>query len=305
MLSWLNKGDSLASNCLEWVYTGERTGRVQTLPTGRPLCRSQRRHVVRRQEEAQRGRFKGKVAVVTGGASGLGRASAIRLAAEDACVTIADIDAVRGPAVCDEIDAASGRALFVHADVTREADSRRMAAETTREYGRLDVLLTCAGVGSSGTVVDTDEAYWDQVLDLDLKGVYLASKYAIPAMIEGGGGAIVHIASIGGLRGDWGGASFSAAKGGVINLTRHMAVAHAADSVRVNCICPGVIRTPLTADWLSDPAVWSNVIERHPIGRIGTPEDVAAAVAFLASDEASFITGAILAVDGGSLAKGR
>ena len=130
------------------------------------------------------------------------------------------------------------------ADVTLEADCQRMVSETVQEFGRLDVLLTCAGVGSGGTVVDTEEAYWDRVVDLDLKGVYLSSKYAIPAMIQGGGGAIVHVASIGGLRGDWGGASFSAAKGGVINLTRHMAVTHASENVRVNCICPGVIRTP-------------------------------------------------------------
>ncbi len=132
-----------------------------------------------------------------------------------------------------------------------------------------------------------------------------ASKFAIPEMRKAGGGAIVHVSSLGGLRGDWGGAAFSAAKGGVINLTRHMAVAHAPENIRVNCICPGVIETPLVEKWLSTPGVRPSVTARHPMGRLGRPEEVAAAVALLASDDASFITGAILAVDGGSLAMGR
>ena len=250
-------------------------------------------------------RFKGKSALITGGGSGIGRAAAIRLSSEGAAVVIADIDEASSGEVCLHIEALGGRAVHVLADVTQESDCQRMVQETTRAFGGLDVLLTSAGVGSGGTMVDTNAEDWDKVVDLDLKGVYLSSKYAIPEMVKGGGGAIVHIASIGGLRGDWGGASFSAAKGGVINLTRHMAVTHAAEGVRVNCICPGVIQTPLTEDWLSDPLILENVLKRHPVGRIGKPEEVAAAVAFLASDEASFITGAVLAVDGGSLAKGR
>jgi NAD(P)-dependent dehydrogenase (short-subunit alcohol dehydrogenase family) len=250
-------------------------------------------------------RFRDRVALITGGASGIGRASAERLAREGAAVSIADIDEAKGVETCRAIKAAGGRALFVHANVTQDADCRQMVEATIHTFGRLDVLVTSAGVGAGGTVVDTDETDWDRVVDLDLKGVYLASRYAIAGMRETGAGAIVHIASIGGLRGDWGGASFSAAKGGVINLTRHMAVAHAAEHIRVNCICPGVIETPLTENWLSNPDTHKSVLERHPVGRLGKADDVAAAVAFLAADEAAFITGAVLAVDGGALAKGR
>jgi NAD(P)-dependent dehydrogenase (short-subunit alcohol dehydrogenase family) len=250
-------------------------------------------------------RFGGKVALITGGGSGIGRASAVRLSAEGAAVVLADINPETGAETCRLVEDRGGQALYVQADVVREADNEGMVGETLQAFGRLDVLVTSAGVGSGGTVVDTDEDYWDRVVDLDLKAVYLSSKYAILAMLQSGGGAIVHIASIGGLRGDWGGASFSAAKGGVINLTRHMAVAHAAQGVRVNCICPGVIQTPLTENWLSNPETFSHVLARHPVGRLGKAEDVAAAVAFLASDEASFVTGAVLAVDGGSLAKGK
>ena len=250
-------------------------------------------------------RYVDQVALITGGASGIGRASAMRLAQEGAAVAIADIDDEAGFETCQAIEDLGGQAILLHADVTDEEACRQMVEATLGTLGHLDVLVTCAGVGSGGTVIDTDQVYWDRVVDLDWKGVYLAGKYALPAMIERGGGAVVHIASIGGLRGDWGGASFSAAKGAVINLTRHMAVAHAVQGIRVNCICPGVIETPLTEAWLGDPATRASVLARHPIGRLGTAEDVAAAVAYLASDEAGFVTGAILAVDGGALAKGR
>ncbi len=245
------------------------------------------------------------MALITGGASGIGWATAERMAKEGASVVIADIDEAKALDAGKQLNAEGGRVMSTRADVTQSSEVKAMVEEVVAVYGRLNVLVTSAGKGGGGTVADLDETAWNSLLDLDLKAVYLCSKYAIPAMRKSGGGAIVHVSSIGGLRGDWGGAHFCAAKAGVINLTRHMAVAHAQENIRVNCVCPGVIETPLTASWLSDPSTRERVTARHPVGRLGKPEEVAAAIAFLASGDASFITGAVLAVDGGSLASGR
>jgi NAD(P)-dependent dehydrogenase (short-subunit alcohol dehydrogenase family) len=254
------------------------------------------------------GRFDGKVALITGGGSGIGRAVAVRLASEGASVSVADIDPDGGRETCRLVEAEGGRALFVEADVTKSEDVQRTVTGTVQEFGRLDVLLPSAGFGAGGDVVKTTEEYWDRVLDLDLRAVFLACKYAIPEMRKVGAGAIVHVASIGGVCGGHMGtgfaASFAAAKGGVVNLTRSMAVAHAKENIRVNCVCPGYIATPCIQGILDDPKRLAAASARHPMGRIGRAEEVAAAVAFLASDEASFITGAILAVDGGYLAAG-
>jgi NAD(P)-dependent dehydrogenase (short-subunit alcohol dehydrogenase family) len=250
-------------------------------------------------------RFDGQVALVTGGASGIGKAAILRFASEGAQVVVADLDVIAGQETCREVQAAGGEALFVQTDITRKAEAERMVLQTLATFGRLDTLLTAAGIGGGGTVVNTTEREWDRMLNLDLKGVYLAAKFAIPAMCKTGGGAIITISSLGGVRGDWGGASFSAAKAGVINLTRNMAVVHAKQGIRANCICPGVILTPLTEQWLQRRGVRKNVLSRHPIGRLGSPEEVAAVVAFLASKDASFVNGANIPVDGGCLAQGR
>jgi NAD(P)-dependent dehydrogenase (short-subunit alcohol dehydrogenase family) len=252
----------------------------------------------------QTGRFEGKVALITGGGSGLGRASAVRLAGEGASIAVVDISPEGGQKTVRQVEDVGGRGLFILADTTKTEDVRRMVTETVEAFGRLDVLFPSAGVGAGGDVVGTTEEHWDRVLGLDLRGVYLACKYAIPEMRRNASGAIVLVASIGGLLGNWG-ASFCAAKGAIVNLTRQMALAHASEHIRVNCICPGYIATPIIQGILDDSKRLKKTAERHPMGRIGQPEEVAAAVAFLASDEASFITGAILAVDGGYLAAGR
>ena len=251
-------------------------------------------------------RFEGKVALVTGGGSGLGEATAIRLAKEGAKVAIAGRRIEVLNEVCQGIESSGTQALAIQCDVTKEVQCRRMLERLMDTFGRLDVLVTSAGIHGGGkTVVDTSVDTWERVIDTDLKGVYLSSKFSVSCMRQGGGGAIVHVSSIGGLRGSHQGMAFQSAKGALINLTRHMAVAHAKENIRVNCICPGVIRTPLTQQWLSNPETYRMVAGWHPVKRIGQPEEFAAAAAFLASEEASFITGVILPVDGGYVAAGR
>lgn len=251
-------------------------------------------------------RFKDKVALVTGGTSGIGRATAMLFAQEGAKVAIVGRDPARGQQVVDEIRASGGQAVFFRCDV-RFADECRGAIEgTLQRFGRLHVLFNNAGVYFANTAIACTEEEWDDTVDISLKGTFLMCKYALPHMIERGSGAIVNMASGWGLVGGGEAAAYCAAKGGVVLLTKAMAVDHSAQGIRINCVCPGDVDTPMLiddaqrrgmafADYIAEAA-------NRPMGRVGQPEEVARAVLFLASDEASFITGAALAVDGGGTA---
>ncbi len=248
----------------------------------------------------------GKVALITGGASGIGRATALLFAHEGAAVAVADLDEAAGQVVVRGITEAGGRAIFVHCDVAVAADCQRAVRATQQELGGLDILFNNAGIIRRATVVETSEAEWDRVMAVNVKAIFMLSKYAIPIMAQTGGGVIVNTASGWGLVGGRKAAAYCAAKGAVVNVTRAMALDHGEQNIRVNCICPGDTDTPMLQDearQLGEPVgrFLADAAQR-PLRRIGTPEDIAQAVLYLASDAASFVTGAALVVDGGGLA---
>jgi NAD(P)-dependent dehydrogenase (short-subunit alcohol dehydrogenase family) len=251
-------------------------------------------------------RLQGKTALITGGTSGMGRATAVLFAREGAAVTVTGRDEERGRAVTAEIERDGGRARFVRSDVRLAEDCRRAVEETVRAFGRLDILFNNAGVFHPRTVPDCPEEEWDETIDVNLKGTFLMSKYALPHMIRQGGGVIVNNSSGWGIVGGDAAASYCASKGGVVLLTKAMAIDHGPQGIRVNCICPGDVDTPMLPDdarkrGLSWEAYLKTATQR-PLGRIGTPDEIARAVLFLASDDASFMTGASLVVDGGGSA---
>jgi NAD(P)-dependent dehydrogenase (short-subunit alcohol dehydrogenase family) len=253
------------------------------------------------------GRVEGKVAVVTGGASGIGRATARALAAEGARVGIADVDEPGGERVAAGIRQDGGDAFFRRTDVRSLADLEAVVAAAADRHGRLDVLVNNAAVSVAGSAGEMSEEDWERVVDVNLTGVWRGMRVAIPRMLAQGGGSIVNLSSVQARMGFVGWAGYAASKGGVDALTRQAAVEYATAGIRVNAIAPGTIRTEMNEGIMAaspDPAgVMANWVAMHPMGRIGEPEEVAAAIVFLASDEASFVTGELLRVDGGLVVK--
>jgi len=248
----------------------------------------------------------GKRALITGGASGIGRATATLFAREGAAVAVADLDVAGGGAVVQTIREQGGHALFVRCDVSQAADCRRAVQATVDAWGGLDILFNNAGIIRRTTVLNITEEAWDQVMAVNVKGIFLMCKYAIPVMQKAGGGAIINTGSGWGLVGGANAVSYCASKGAVVNMTRAMALDHGAQHIRVNCVCPGDTDTGMLRDearqlGAPEEAFLAGAADR-PLGRIGQPQDIAQAVRYLASDAAAFVTGTTLVVDGGGLA---
>ena len=248
------------------------------------------------------GRLAGKVALITGGGSGIGLASALAFAREGASVVLADVDARAGEAGVERLRAAGGTAHFVRADVSKSADSARMVAEAERIFGALHVLFNNAGImlPADDDAVATDEATWDLTMNVNLKGVFLGCKHGIPALRRAGGGSVINTASFVALLGAaTPQLAYTASKGGVLALSRELAVIHAREKIRVNALCPGPLRTELLMKFLDTEAKRQRRLVHIPLGRFGEAREIAEAVVFLASDESSFVTGASFVVDGG------
>ena len=250
-------------------------------------------------------RFKDKVVVVTGAGSGIGRACAESFAAEGARVVVVDINQAAADAVVAQIKAANGQAIALIADVSKAADTKHIAQEAVARFGGIDCLVNNAGIQTYGTVVDTDEETWDRTMNINLKGVFLVSKYCIPEIARRGGGAVVNMGSVQGVRTQRNVAAYTATKGAILALTRTMALDHAPQNIRVNAVAPGSVDTPMLrwAAELFEPEDPTAAIEQwmasHPLGRVARADEIAQAVMFLASDQSSFVTGATLFVDGG------
>jgi len=248
----------------------------------------------------------GKVALITGGTSGIGSATAALLAKEGAKVVLTGRNKERGEQVAKEINDGGGTAIFVRSDVRLAEDCRQAVEQTLEQFGRIDVLFNNAGVYHPTTVPECTEQEWDETIDSSLKGAFLMSKYALPSMIERGSGSIIHTSSGWGILGGDRAAAYCAAKGGLVVMAKAMAIDHGPDGIRVNCVCPGDTETPMEyADAERRGMTWEEYragASNRPLGRMGTVDEIARAVLFLASDDSSFVTGESLVVDGGGVA---
>ncbi len=247
-----------------------------------------------------------KTAIVTGGASGIGKATALLFAQEGACVAVLDINAQQGAEVVEEIVAAGGKAIFIRCNVTSADDCHGAVEKTIETFGRIDILFNNAGITRRADVIGTSEAEWDLVMAVNVKSIFLMSKYAIPYMIQAGGGSIINTSSGWGLKGGGNAVSYCASKGAVTNMTRAMAIDHGKDNIRVNAVCPGDTDTPMLHNEASqlgeDDGKFMAEAAIRPLNRYAQPLEIAQAVLFLASEASSYVTGSALVVDGGGTA---
>ncbi|EFO78966.1 short-chain dehydrogenase/reductase SDR [Oscillochloris trichoides DG-6] len=249
--------------------------------------------------------FQSKVAIITGAAQGVGRATALALAREGAAVVVVDADAASVQAVAEGVTSWGGRALALAADVANEADAARVAAETVATFGGIDLLINSATLQIAGSVESTPLDLWNRMISVNLTGVYLMARAVLPELRRHGGGVIINVAALHALRGETGWAAYTASQGGVVALSREMALDYASEGIRVNCVCPGMIDTPMLRaaarhERRANPdellQTWA---ARQPLGRLGSPEEIADLILFLASPRASFITGSVYTADGG------
>ena len=249
-------------------------------------------------------RLENKVALISGGARGMGAAEAILFAGEGAKVVIGDVLEDEGRQTEAQINESGGECLFLRLDVTSESNWQDAVAVTVSRFGKLDILVNNAGIFPLGTVEDTSEDLWDRVMAINAKGVFMGTKHAIPEMRKTGGGSIINISSIAGLIGSRGAVAYGASKGAVRIFTKSTAIQYAADGIRANSVHPGIIETPMSIPTiLTTEEQRDTQINRTPLGRIGTADDVASGILFLASDESSFMTGSELVIDGGLTAQ--